>query len=42
MSESETCPECGSEVEEKNPLLGLWMCDECEIGFNENGDVVAN
>lgn len=35
------CPECGQEITEKDPLLGLWMCDDCEIGFNDNGQVVA-
>jgi len=39
--DSAECPECGREIEEKDPLLGLWMCDDCEIGFNDNGAVIA-
>jgi hypothetical protein len=35
------CPECNGEVSEKDPLLGLWMCDDCEVGFNDNGQVIA-
>lgn len=41
-SDSAECPGCEREVDEKDPLLGLYMCDDCEIGFNENGDVVAS
>lgn len=44
MSEQEDsmeCPECGSEITEKDLLLGLWMCDDCEIGFNDKGAVIA-
>ncbi|WP_224332900.1 hypothetical protein [Haloprofundus halobius] len=40
-AESNQCPECGAEITEKDPLLGLWMCDDCEIGFNDAGAVVA-
>lgn len=38
---SQLCPECGQDVDEQDPILGLWMCDTCEIGFNDNGSVVA-
>ena len=40
-SGSEQCPECGSEVTEKNPIFDWWMCDDCEIAFNDDGEVTA-
>lgn len=40
-NDSMECPECGSEITEKDPLLGLWMCDDCKIGFNDKGAVIA-
>lgn len=39
--DTEQCPECGSEVSEKNPMFDWWMCDDCEIAFNDDGEVTA-
>ncbi|WP_226004188.1 hypothetical protein [Natrinema salinisoli] len=34
------CPECDAMLVERDPLMGWWLCGDCEIGVTDDGTVV--
>ncbi|MDF9744454.1 hypothetical protein [Natrinema salsiterrestre] len=41
VAESKRCPDCGAVLPLRDPLIGWWLCDDCELGVDENGERVA-
>ncbi|SER17783.1 hypothetical protein [Natrinema salaciae] len=39
--EPERCPECGTTIGERDPLIGWWLCDDCELAITDDGTVVT-
>ncbi|ELY86678.1 hypothetical protein [Natrinema altunense] len=35
---SRRCPECGAEIARRDPLVGWWLCDDCELAFDDDGE----
>ncbi|WP_254525007.1 hypothetical protein [Natrinema caseinilyticum] len=39
--DSRRCPDCGGEIPEKDPLVGWWLCDDCGLAVDDDGDSVT-
>ncbi|SER11167.1 hypothetical protein [Natrinema salaciae] len=39
--ESKRCPECGAELPARDPLVGWWLCDDCELVIDEDGGLLT-
>ncbi|MDF9744343.1 hypothetical protein [Natrinema salsiterrestre] len=35
------CPDCGAALPLRDPLIGWWLCDDCEVAVDENGERIA-
>ncbi|WP_254523776.1 hypothetical protein [Natrinema caseinilyticum] len=31
------CPNCRSVIDERDPLIGWWLCDECGLALEADG-----
>ncbi|AFO57346.1 MULTISPECIES: hypothetical protein [Natrinema] len=32
------CLECGAAIARRDPLVGWWLCDDCELAFDDDGE----
>jgi ribosomal protein L37AE/L43A len=40
-AESKRCPDCGAVFLLRDPIVGWWLCDDCECAVDEDGDRIA-
>ncbi|MDF9746818.1 hypothetical protein [Natrinema salsiterrestre] len=38
---SKRCLECGAVLPIPDPIVGWWLCDDCELAFNSDGERVT-
>ncbi|MFB1065287.1 hypothetical protein [Natrinema sp. H-ect4] len=35
------CPDCDGALPERDPLIGWWLCDDCELAVDGDGSQIA-
>jgi ribosomal protein L37AE/L43A len=41
VAESKRCPDCGAVLPLRDPLVGWWLCDDCELAVDGDGNRIT-